>query len=116
MKAGTSKFEQSMTSSPTDLKYSSRSLLRPWGKSSACVCVFSCACAPVYMCMFDQLSAHVVFMKLSENLFLKVLLDFDLLPHPGAWTPGADDLRSFVPWDRCFEILMCTLGPSVKAV
>ena len=45
-----------------------------------CVCVFVCVCACIHVC--DQLSAQVVFMKLSENLFFKVVLDFDLLSHP----------------------------------
>ena len=39
-----------------------------------------CLCVCMHMC--DQLSAQVVFMKLSENLFFKVVLDFDLLPYP----------------------------------
>ena len=36
----------------------------------------------VCVCVCDQLSAQVVFIKLSENLIFKVVLDFDLLPHP----------------------------------
>ena len=34
----------------------------------------------LYVC--DQLSAQVVFMKLSENLFFIVVLDFDIFHHP----------------------------------
>ena len=49
-----------------------------------CMCVYACVCVYVCACMHvcDQLSAQVVFMKLSENLFFEVVLDFDLLPHP----------------------------------
>ena len=46
------------------------------------VCVWGGGVGGVCMHVCDQLSAQVVFMKLSENLFFKVLLDFDLLPHP----------------------------------
>ena len=39
-----------------------------------------CVHASMHVC--DQLSAQVVFTKLSESLFFKVALDFDLLSHP----------------------------------
>ena len=68
-------------------------------KLCVCVCVRAC------VCVCDQLSAQVVFMKLPENLFFKVVLDFYLLPHP-----------RHGPWDRCFEVILCDLGPSMKAV
>ena len=45
-----------------------------------CACVWACVHAGMHVC--DQISAQVVFMKLSENLFFKVVLDFDLLSHP----------------------------------
>ena len=43
-----------------------------WVRSSAlvCVCVCVCMCVCVCVCVCDQLSAQVVFMKLSKNLFL----------------------------------------------
>ena len=43
----------------------------------------------VCVCGCDQLSAQVVFMKLSENLIFKVVPDFDLLPTPRARTLGS---------------------------
>ena len=61
-----------------------------------------CAC----MSVCDQLSVQVVFMNLSENLFFKVVLDFDLLPHPQDMDPG----------DRCCKVLLYTFGPSIIAV
>ena len=50
-----------------------------WARSSALDKARLCVCMRAYVC--DQLSAQVVFMKLSENLFFKVVLEFDLLPH-----------------------------------
>ena len=50
-----------------------------WVRLSALDCV--CVCVCMHVCV-TQLSAQVVFMKLSENLFFNVVLDFELLPHP----------------------------------
>ena len=52
------------------------------GPRPYCVCVCACVRACVRVCVCVQLSAKVVFMKLSENLFFQVVLDFELLPHP----------------------------------
>ena len=41
-----------------------------------------CVCVCVRACMRISNFLHVVCMKLSENLFFKVVLDYDLLPHP----------------------------------
>ena len=53
----------------------------------------------------DQLSVHVVFINiLSENLYYKIVLDFDF----------GTILGDLAPVVRCHRVLLGTFGQSIK--